>query len=100
MGWLKLLVLLLVGLVATAFCMQNGSRTVELSLDLGVAAWRLAEPLSVPTVIGASLASGFVLGALFLSGRAAAATRRAREAERQAALAGTKPAASDPASWV
>lgn len=99
MGWLKLVLLVAVALVATAFCMQNAPRTVELSLDLGVAAWKLSQPASVPTVIGSSLVTGFLLGAVAVAGRAAAATRRARAAERQAALAGSKPAGDDPSSW-
>ncbi|MBN2800565.1 MAG: hypothetical protein JXX28_15595 [Deltaproteobacteria bacterium] len=52
--------ILVLGTLATLFSLQNGARTVELSLDLGFAAWRLKDPVSVPTLVGAAFGSGLL----------------------------------------
>lgn len=64
---MRLIVLALVAgvaLVTTLFVIQNGERTVDLSLDLGFWAAHLKEPVAVPVLMGITLAAGMVLGAL------------------------------------
>ena len=62
-----IVLLLLAALVAAGalFVVQNASRTTQLSLDLGFAAWQLASPVSVPVLVGSSLGVGFALGLVF-----------------------------------
>lgn len=72
--------------VAYLFVVQNGSRETQLSLDLGFAAFQLAQPVSVPMLAASALGLGWLLGAAtFLPGRLAAG-RKAKKLERQAAL--------------
>ena len=84
------LVLLLTGGVVTLFVLQNAARTVQLSLNLGFAAWQLAEPIPVPAVIGASFGAGFLLAAALFGVRAVTSGRRVRRLEQEAALNGER----------
>lgn len=106
MRWLVLTVVLLVVATVAAFTIQNSGRTVELSLDLGFAAWKLARPATASAVVWGSFGAGFALA--FVGGffRRAALTRRVRQLEQQLALAGPSsgtssfgsPASSSPAT--
>ena len=62
--WL-LLVLVLVSLaVLVLFYLQNSLRLTDLSLNLGFAAWRLANPVPVPALLLGALGTGVLLGAV------------------------------------
>lgn len=54
----------LVVFVATAFTIQNSSFEVALQLDLGFAAWRLARPAPISTLLWAAFAFGLLFGGL------------------------------------
>jgi uncharacterized integral membrane protein len=84
------LVVLLLGSVAALFVLQNAARTTELSLNLGFAAWQLAEPLPIPALIGVSFGAGFLLATLLFGVRAITAGRRVRRLEQEAALNGER----------
>lgn len=60
MGWFRLALLLLAGVVVSAFYVQNSLRLVELSLDLGVVAWKLSSAQPVSLLLGVA----FLCGAL------------------------------------
>jgi hypothetical protein len=68
---------LLVG-VTSLFVIQNGERTVDLSLDFGIWAAHLKEPVEVPVLMGITLAVGIVLGALPLASWGMRLRRRLR----------------------
>jgi uncharacterized membrane protein YciS (DUF1049 family) len=87
--WLGLLVVALGGTVLTLGWLQNSSRTTDLSLNLGFAAWRLAEPVAVPALLATASGVGFVLGMFVFGAGWLRASRRARRAERQVALSGS-----------
>lgn len=53
MRWFKLSLWMLVIVALVAFFLQNSARTTVLSFDIGVAAWKLASPISVPALMGA-----------------------------------------------
>ncbi len=88
--------MLIVGLVLLAglcfvvvlFAIQNAGRTVQLSLDLGVAAWQLAEPASVSAVVGGAFGLGFALALGLTLPRLSRLGRKVRALERQTALTG------------
>ena len=84
------LVTLLTAGVGTLFVVQNLARTTQVSLNLGFAAWQLAEPVPVPALIGISFAAGFVLSAILFGIRAVTAGRRVRRLEQEAALNGER----------
>lgn len=81
------LVVALLGFTGFLFVVQNSGRTTQLSLDLGVAAWQLSDPVSVPALIGTCFGAGFILGLLTMSGQAARLARRARRLEQQLSMA-------------
>lgn len=80
---------LFIGLVAFVaaglFVWQNSLRTVQLTYDLGFAAWQTT-PLPVVALVGGAFVVGLLLGAIAFIGRAAAANRRVRQLEQQIAL--------------
>ncbi len=80
-----IIVLLLAGVLGL-FVVQNGSRTTQLSLDLGLAAWQLKQPMSIPALLGIAFGSGFLLGAVPMWIRGMGNGRKARQLERQLAL--------------
>jgi len=86
-GWVALLLLLalVVGVVGL-FYVQNSARTTQLSLDLGFAAWRLQQPVTVPALVGGSAAVGFLLGFLPVWMQSLARGRRIKRLESQVAL--------------
>jgi hypothetical protein len=91
---LGLLAVLLVGAVGWLFWVQNSARTALLSLNLGFAAWQLAEPAPVPGIVAGSAGAGFLLGAVVFGTMALRSGRRARRAESQ--LATTREGPGDP----
>ena len=72
--------------VGAAFAIQNAGRTTELSLNLGVAAWALAEPVRVPTLMGACVLAGAMVAAAAGWARTTRLRRRVEELEQQALL--------------
>lgn len=90
----------LVALIAIGalFSVQNAERTVVLSLDLGVAAWQIRDPVPVPALIGVCFGAGFLLGGLLVSIRAVRLSSRVRTLEQQLAISGfaSPPGASSP----
>jgi uncharacterized integral membrane protein len=92
---------MLVGLVLAAalagfialFAVQNSSRVTQLSLDLGMAAWQLTQPVSVPALMGICIGGGFLLGVALIFPSYSRLSRRARSLEQKLAL--TEPTGSD-----
>lgn len=82
--------------VAALFWVQNASRTTQLSLDLGFAAWQLSEPVGVPALIAASFAAGLLLGGVLFAVPSARNGRKARRLEQELALTG---ATTDRDGW-
>ena len=78
MLWVTLTVVLVVSLMGTLFWMQNSERLVQVSLDLGFAAWQLSEPVSVPALITISFGSGLGLGIIGILAQTARLGRRAQ----------------------
>lgn len=84
-----LVVLLAVlGIVVYLFAVQNGLRTVMLSLDLGFAAWQLAKPVTAPALMSICFALGFLVGGVILLPRTLSLRRRVKQLEGQVALSG------------
>jgi hypothetical protein len=83
---LTLVVIALVGGVGGLFWVQNQLRTTQLSLNLGFAAWELAQPVQVPALVAIAAGVGFAVGAVVFGGWAASASRRAARAESQLAV--------------
>jgi len=72
--------------IGAAFAAQNAGRTTGLSLNLGVAAWALAEPARVPTLMAASALVGAAVAGALAWARGARLRRRVEELEQQALL--------------
>jgi uncharacterized integral membrane protein len=89
--WIMLLMLALVVGVIAAFTIQNGAYTSPLQLDLGLAAWKLRRPASVPALMWSSFGVGFTMAALWGFWRSASLSREVRRLQQEVALAGTKP---------
>lgn len=70
------------------FWIQNSSRTTQLSLDLGIAAWQLSEPVSVPALIAVSFGIGLLVGGLMFAVPSQRNARKARRLEAELALSG------------
>ena len=83
-----LMLVLFLGLcvVGAAFVVQNSARTTQLSLNLGVAAWELRQPVSVMGLIGLTFGLGTLLGALPMFLRARTLKSRVRTLEREVAM--------------
>ncbi len=92
---LRLLILLLVGGLATLFVLQNKGASTSLGLNLGFAAWRFTAPQPVAPLMLASLGVGLVAGGGWGMLRASASTRRARRLEQEIALSSPAPHPSD-----
>lgn len=89
--WIMLTVLVLLGVAIAAFTIQNSSFESPLQLDLGFAAWRLASPAPVPTLMWGSFGVGFALAGLWGLWRSAGLSRRLRKLEQEIAFGGGKP---------
>jgi hypothetical protein len=85
------LILAVLGL-AVLFTIQNSSRLTDLSLDLGMAAWHLERPLSVPALLWGAFALG-VVGGLLLS------WLRGRPAPSAGGYGGSRPRSSSDDGW-
>ncbi|MSQ04163.1 MAG: hypothetical protein EXR71_20115 [Myxococcales bacterium] len=95
MRWFKLGLGLLAMVALVAFFLQNSARSTLLSFDVGVAAWTLASPISIPALMGVCFLSGVLVALTWsMAGRIALA-RRLRQLEQEAALR-TPAAGSDP----
>ncbi len=98
MRWLKLVVAVVVLVPLAAFFVQNSSRTTVLSFDLGVAAWALSSPISVPSLMAACFFAGALAALGWGLWARAALARKVRVLEQELALRGS--ARSDgPAGW-
>lgn len=72
--------------VAALFVVQNSARSTELSLDLGFAAWQLAQPVSVMALVGIAFGVGLVIALALTLPRLARLGRRVRALERQVSI--------------
>ncbi|MFZ5480298.1 MAG: LapA family protein [Myxococcota bacterium] len=88
--WTLIVTMLLIALVVVAFTLQNASHVSPLQLNLGVVAWRLREPASVPLLMGSSFAVGFVVAASWGAWRSASLSREVRRLQQEVALAGSR----------
>ena len=88
MRWFKLTVAALAVLSIVCFTVQNSSRTTDLSLDLWVGAWKLADPAPIPMLMWGCFAGGAVLMWAAGARRNMALSRRVRQLEQEMALAG------------
>jgi uncharacterized membrane protein YciS (DUF1049 family) len=91
--WIVVVLVVLTVLAGVAFSVQNSARTTQLSFDVGVAAWELEQPLSIPLLIGVCFGSGLALGVATMGVRAARLAMRVRQLEQQVALQGFSSAA-------
>jgi uncharacterized integral membrane protein len=96
MRWVKLVLLLLVALVATAFTLQNLTWTAPLQLNLGVVAWRLSQPAPVPALMWLSFGIGLLGATVVFGGRAWRLSSRVKQLEQEMTLASTRKNEKDP----
>ncbi len=64
MRWVFGTIVALVAVTATAFTIQNSTFEAALQLDLGFAAWKLSQPVSVPVLMWSSFGVGLLLGGI------------------------------------
>lgn len=81
-----LLVALLVVFTGYLFVVQNSTRTTQLSLNVGFAAWQLTEPVQVPALIGVAFGAGFLLALMWLLPGRMRLAARVRRLEQEAAI--------------
>ena len=93
--WAGLVAVIVLGLVGVMFHLQNVDRAVELSLDLGFAAWRLSEPAPASVVVGVALGAGVLVGVLALLPAVFAARSRVTDLEDRLARASLGRSGSD-----
>lgn len=84
--WVSLLIFAALAALLAMFLTQNAARTTQLSLNLGVAAWQLRDPVPVVALLVGTFAGGFFLGAVAMLRRSFRQGRRIRELEQQIAL--------------
>lgn len=82
--------LLVVGVlgVLALFWVQNMGRTTQLSLDFGLFAWQLSEPIAITNLVGLAFTAGLVCGVLPFATLTVKSRRRARRLEQELAVAG------------
>lgn len=73
--WVLLVSFLLLGAVGALFYVQNSLRTVELSLDLGFAAFQTARPLPAPALLFGTFGLGLLFGSVFVALRRRGSSR-------------------------
>lgn len=98
MSWpttLKWSFVVLLLLTIVAFTMQNMSRTTGLSLNLGLWAWRLRQPVAIPALIWGSFGLGLVVAGGWGWVRSSALTRRVRKLEQELALTSVRGGGTD-----
>ena len=83
--WFILIVLVLTAALGALFTIQNSSRVTELSINLWVVAFELAEPQPVPFLILGAFGAGLILAGALGSFNRMGLQRKIRELERQAA---------------
>ncbi len=99
MRWFKLSLWLLAIVAVVAFFLQNSTRTTILSFDVGVAAWKLASPISIPALMGACFFGGTLVALGWSMAGRIALSRRLRQLEQEAALRGAAPEAAAKGGW-
>ncbi len=60
--WTVVVLLCIGAFVAALFVVQNSTRTTQLSLNLGFAAWELARPVNLPVLMGICIGAGWLTG--------------------------------------
>lgn len=98
MSWpttLKWLLVVLALLTIVAFTMQNMSRTTGLSLNLGLWAWKLREPVAVPALLWGSFGVGLVVAGAWGWLRSSTLSRRVRKLEQELALTSVRGGGTD-----
>ena len=88
MKWFKLALVGIAAFSIFAFTVQNSSRTTQLSLDIGVAAWKLMDPAPIPMLMWACFVLGAVMTWAAGMRRNLVLARRVRQLEQEMALAG------------
>jgi uncharacterized integral membrane protein len=86
MRWVWLTLIVLVGLVATAFTIQNSAFEAPLQLNLWVAAWKLRAPVGVPLLMWSSFGAGMVLAGTIVGLRSVTLGRRIKQLEHELAM--------------
>lgn len=94
-----LVLALAIGGVGALFAVQNSARVTQLSLDLGVAAWQLEQPVSIPALIAICFGAGLLVGALPFALRAGRLAGKVRQLEQQVAVNASIPGTRDPGAW-
>ena len=92
---LKLILLVVAAAFLSLFTVQNLGRTAELSLDLGLVAYRLSHPQPIPYMLLASFGTGLLLAGFLGIFQRMGMAKRIRQLEREAATAGLKAADDD-----
>lgn len=88
--WIKLILLVFAAAFLALFTVQNLSRTSELSLDLGLVAYKLAEPQPIPYMLLTAFGAGLLLAGFLGIFQRMGMTKQIRNLERDAATAGLK----------
>ena len=88
MKWFKLALVGSAAFALFAFTVQNSSRTTQLSLDVGLAAWKLVDPAPIPMLMWGCFALGTVVTWSLGMRRNLVLSRRVRQLEQEMALAG------------
>lgn len=99
MRWLVFTLIALVAATVVAFTIQNNGRTVELSLDIGFAAWKLARPATASAVVWGSFGAGVLLAATVGFVRRRALVRKVRQLEQQLAMSGRSSSSTGASDW-
>lgn len=84
--WVQIVGLVLMGLLAYAFYAQNSLRVTQLSLDVGIAAWRLQQPMPVPLLMGLCFAGGVLPVSLWAWWRTAVLRAELRKLRQEVAM--------------
>ena len=88
--WFILIVLVPTVALGALFTIQNSSRVTDLSINLWVVAFELAEPQPVPFLILGAFGAGLILAGALGSFNRMGLQRKLRELERQAAQSNTR----------
>lgn len=83
----SLLMLMMVGVFAL-FWMQNMGRTTQLSLDFGLFAWQLSEPIAITNLVALAFGAGLFCGVVPFAALSVRTARRARRLEAELSVAG------------
>ena len=89
-----LLILAAFGGLVFLFINQNSHRTTQLSFSdpsFGLFAHQLAEPVTIPALMGICFGAGLLFGCVLMAARGLAVRRRVRSLEQQIALNPSNP---------